>query len=302
MIPKDSSFFCFYTLPYPEMNDYYLVRINLNPCVEEECDIVAALLADVGFESFVPDEKGVSAYIRKELFDKPATSSALAAYPFNGELQMEEAELIQGQDWNSEWEKHYFQPIVVGDRCVVHSSFHKEYPKAEYEIVVDPRMAFGTGHHETTSLMLERLLSYPLEGRKLLDMGTGTGILAILATMRGAVHVVGVEIDEPAYLNAVDNAGINGVDLDLRLGGVETVTECAYFDYVLANINRNIIIADIDKYARSLRQGGIMTLSGFYVEDIPFVEEAGKKCGLAPVAFFEKRRWACLCLEKGGQV
>lgn len=302
MIPKDSSFFCFYTLPYPEMNDYYLVRINLNPCVEEECDIVAALLADVGFESFVPDEKGVSAYIRKELFDKPATSSALAAYPFNGELQMEEAELIQGQDWNSEWEKHYFQPIVVGDRCVVHSSFHKEYPKAEYEIVVDPRMAFGTGHHETTSLMLERLLSYPLEGRKLLDMGTGTGILAILAAMRGAVHVVGVEIDEPAYLNAVDNAGINGVDLDLRLGGVETVTECAYFDYVLANINRNIIIADIDKYARSLRQGGIMTLSGFYVEDIPFVEEAGKKCGLAPVAFFEKRRWACLCLEKGGQV
>ncbi len=284
------------------MNDYYLVRINLNPCVEEECDIVAALLADVGFESFVPDEKGVSAYIRKELFDKPATSSALAAYPFNGELQMEEAELIQGQDWNSEWEKHYFQPIVVGDRCVVHSSFHKEYPKAEYEIVVDPRMAFGTGHHETTSLMLERLLSYPLEGRKLLDMGTGTGILAILAAMRGAVHVVGVEIDEPAYLNAVDNAGINGVDLDLRLGGVETVTECAYFDYVLANINRNIIIADIDKYARSLRQGGIMTLSGFYVEDIPFVEEAGKKCGLAPVAFFEKRRWACLCLEKGGQV
>lgn len=284
------------------MNDYYLVRINLNPCVEEECDIVAALLADVGFESFVPDEKGVSAYIRKELFDKPATSSALAAYPFNGELQMEEAELIQGQDWNSEWEKHYFQPIVVGDRCVVHSSFHKEYPKAEYEIVVDPRMAFGTGHHETTSLMLERLLSYPLEGRKLLDMGTGTGILAILAAMRGAVHVVGVEIDEPAYLNAVDNAGINGVDLDLRLGGVETVTECVYFDYVLANINRNIIIADIDKYARSLRQGGIMTLSGFYVEDIPFVEEAGKKCGLAPVAFFEKRRWACLCLEKGGQV
>ena len=284
------------------MNDYYLVRINLNPCVEEECDIVAALLADVGFESFVPDEKGVSAYIRKELFDKPATSSALAAYPLNGELQMEEAELIQGQDWNSEWEKHYFQPIVVGDRCVVHSSFHKEYPKAEYEIVVDPRMAFGTGHHETTSLMLERLLSYPLEGRKLLDMGTGTGILAILAAMRGAVHVVGVEIDEPAYLNAVDNAGINGVDLDLRLGGVETVTECGYFDYVLANINRNIIIADIDKYARSLRQGGIMTLSGFYVEDIPFVEEAGKKCGLAPVAFFEKRRWACLCLEKGGQV
>lgn len=284
------------------MNDYYLVRINLNPCVEEECDIVAALLADVGFESFVPDEKGVSAYIRKELFDKPAASSALAAYPFNGELQMKEAELIQGQDWNSEWEKHYFQPIVVGDRCVVHSSFHKEYPKAEYEIVVDPRMAFGTGHHETTSLMLERLLSYRLEGRKVLDMGTGTGILAILAAMRGAARVVGVEIDEPAYLNAVDNAGINGVDLDLRLGGVETVTECGYFDYVLANINRNIIIADIDKYARSLRQGGIMALSGFYVEDIPFVEEAGKKCGLAPVAFFEKRRWACLCLEKGGQV
>ncbi len=280
------------------MNDYYHIRFDLTPCTEAECDILSALLCDAGFESFVPDEAGVSAYIKKELYSPEIVSDALASYEFNAEIQVKE-ELIPGQDWNSEWEKNYFQPILFENRCVVHSSFHKDYPKAEYDILIDPRMAFGTGHHETTSLMIERLLSNELQGKKVLDMGTGTGILAILAAMRGAQQVVGVEIDPPAYENALDNVKLNGVEMvEVRLGGVETVTEEAYFDMVLANINRNIILADIASYAKALKSGGMLVLSGFYVEDVDMIVTEAAKHGLDFVSVLDKKRWANICLLK----
>lgn len=280
------------------MNDYYHIRFDLTPCTEAECDILSALLCDAGFESFVPDEAGVSAYIKKELYSPEIVSDALASYEFNAEIQVKE-ELIPGQDWNSEWEKNYFQPILFENRCVVHSSFHKDYPKAEYDILIDPRMAFGTGHHETTSLMIERLLSNELQGKKVLDMGTGTGILAILAAMRGAQQVVGVEIDPPAYENALDNVKLNGVEMvEVRLGGVETVTEEAYFDMVLANINRNIILADIASYAKALKSGGMLVLSGFYVEDVDMIVTEASKHGLDFVSVLDKKRWANICLLK----
>lgn len=280
------------------MNDYYHIRFDLTPCTEAECDILSALLCDAGFESFVPDEAGVSAYIKKELYSPEIVSDALASYEFNAEIQVKE-ELIPGQDWNSEWEKNYFQPILFENRCVVHSSFHKDYPKAEYDILIDPRMAFGTGHHETTSLMIERLLGNELQGKKVLDMGTGTGILAILAAMRGAQQVVGVEIDPPAYENALDNVKLNGVEMvEVRLGGVETVTEEAYFDMVLANINRNIILADIASYAKALKSGGMLVLSGFYVEDVDMIVTEAAKHGLDFVSVLDKKRWANICLLK----
>lgn len=280
------------------MNDYYHIRFDLTPCTEAECDILSALLCDAGFESFVPDEAGVSAYIKKELYSPEIVSDALASYEFNAAIQVKE-ELIPGQDWNSEWEKNYFQPILFEKRCVVHSSFHKDYPKAEYDILIDPRMAFGTGHHETTSLMIERLLSNELQGKKVLDMGTGTGILAILAAMRGAQQVVGVEIDPPAYENALDNVKLNGVEMvEVRLGGVETVTEEAYFDMVLANINRNIILADIASYAKALKSGGMLVLSGFYVEDVDMIVTEASKHGLDFVSVLDKKRWANICLLK----
>lgn len=280
------------------MNDYYHIRFNMSPATEVEGYILAALLCEVGFESFVPDESGVSAYIRTEQYDRHAVDEALAQYPFNAKIDVVE-EFIEGEDWNSEWEKNYFQPIVFEDRCVVHSSFHKDYPAAEYDIVIDPRMAFGTGHHETTSLMMERLLNADLEGRSVLDMGTGTGILAILAAMRGAGKVVGVEIDPPAYENALDNIQLNHVpQVEIRLGGAETVVEVEAFDFVLANINRNIILADIDKYAHALKSGGRMFLSGFYVEDVPLLEEKAKEFSLKLESVKEKKRWANMELVK----
>lgn len=280
------------------MNNYYKVRFDLNPCTETETDVLAALLCDAGFESFEPDCKGVSAYIRQELYEPSVVNDAIAAYPFSSSIKVTE-ELIEGQDWNSEWEKHYFKPIVFEDRCVVHSSFHTDYPKAEYDIVIDPKMAFGTGHHETTSLMIRRILSADMRGKNVLDMGTGTGILAILSAMRGAGNVVGVEIDPPAYENAKENVAVNGEErIDIRLGGVDAVKEVEYFDYVLANINRNIILADIGSYAKALKGGGTMLLSGFYIHDVDMIVEAAGKYGLQKLSVLSQKDWANLMLIK----
>ncbi|MGM9842236.1 MAG: 50S ribosomal protein L11 methyltransferase, partial [Candidatus Limisoma sp.] len=180
-----------------------------------------------------------------------------------------------------------------------HSSFHKDFPRLQYDIVIDPKMAFGTGHHETTSLMIKRILDADMTGKSVLDMGTGTGVLAILSAMCGAANVVGVEIDPPAYENAVANAQLNGhPEIDLRLGGAEKVVESVSFDFVLANINRNIITADINRYAAALKCGGEMMLSGFYVDDVPVVEAAANACGLERVSVIEKNRWANLQLIK----
>ena len=280
------------------MNDYYKVKFTLAPCLAYECDILAALLADVGFESFEQTEDGVDAFVKKELWDKDAVSEVIKLYDFEAKIDFSE-ELVVGQDWNEEWEKHYFNPIVFEDKCVIHSSFHKDFPRLQYDIVIDPKMAFGTGHHETTSLMIKRILDAEMTGKSVLDMGTGTGVLAILSAMVGAANVVGVEIDPPAYENAVANAQLNGhPEIDLRLGGAETVAESNSFDFVLANINRNIITADIDRYASALKAGGEMMLSGFYVDDVPVVEAAANKCGLERVSVIEKNRWANLQLVK----
>ena len=280
------------------MNDYYKVKFTLAPCLAYECDILAALLADVGFESFEQTDDGVDAFVNKELWDKDAVSEVIKLYDFEAKIDFSE-ELVVGQDWNEEWEKHYFNPIVFEDKCVIHSSFHKDFPRLQYDIVIDPKMAFGTGHHETTSLMIKRILDAEMTGKSVLDMGTGTGVLAILSAMVGAANVVGVEIDPPAYENAVANAQLNGhPEIDLRLGGAETVAESNSFDFVLANINRNIITADIDRYASALKVGGEMMLSGFYVDDVPVVEAAANKCGLERVSVIEKNRWANLQLVK----
>lgn len=281
------------------MNDYIEARIDLDPCPGVDAtDLIAALLGDAGFESFVPDENGVTAYCPAGLFDKSAFKAALEDFPFGCRITTS-TKLVEGRDWNEEWEKNYFQPIVVGDRCVVHSSFHTDVPAAEYDIVIDPKMAFGTGHHATTSLILEQLLAADLNGRSLIDMGTGTAILAILAAMRGASPVTGIEIDPFAHANAVDNVALNGhPEIELILGDATALESVKPADFFLANINRNVITADIKRYTSRLNPGGTLLLSGFYVEDIPIVEEAAMQAGLEKLSFTERDRWACLKLVR----
>jgi ribosomal protein L11 methyltransferase len=280
------------------MNDYIEARFQVDPCDEIATDVLAAILCENGYESFVPDETGLTAYVKKELFDSDVLTDVISTFPMDNKITLS-YEIIEGQDWNSEWEKNYFQPIVVGDKCVIHSSFHNDVPSAEYDIVIDPKMAFGTGHHATTSLIIRQLLEMDLKDKDVMDMGTGTGILAILCAMRGAKNVSAIEIDEFAYVNAVENVRLNGVpQINIHHGDAALLKEENIVDVFIANINRNIITNDIDSYADNLKLEGLMLLSGFYEEDIPVIMEKAKILGLEYKSHSVQDRWSCLILEK----
>ncbi len=281
------------------MNDYRKVTIKVSPCTEVATDIVAALLADEGYESFVAEEDGLTAYVKAELFNPEVFETVKVTFPIDGVELNFGHELVEGRDWNHEWEKNYFQPIVIGgDRCVIHSSFHTGYPKCEYDIVIDPKMAFGTGHHSTTSLIISHLLELDLQGRSLLDMGTGTGILAILAAMRGADPAYAIEIDPMAHINAVENVASNGhPEIDVRLGDASLLAGMPQVDIMLANINRNIILADLESYASVLHPGSLLFLSGFYTSDVAILAEKAATLGLEVKSQRELNDWCCLQLE-----
>lgn len=279
------------------MNDYREVRLDITPCCEDATDLMAAMLADVGYESFVPDEKGVTAYVPEKLFSREALDGVIADFPMPVSVEVSDT-FVEGRDWNAEWERNYFKPIVVGNRVAIYSSFHTDIPEAEHHIVIDPKMAFGTGHHSTTSQVIKNLLTLDLKGASVIDMGTGTGILAILSAMLGATDVTGIEIDGFAYANAVDNVAVNGhPEIKLINGDASALQGLAPADVFIANINRNIITGDIGAYAKALKPGGIMLLSGFYVEDIPIVLAAAQEYGLYEAGYTESERWVCLRLK-----
>ncbi len=280
------------------MNDYYALRLDVEPCSADATDLLAYLLGEAGYESFVPDDKGLTAYVPAALYSDEAVRTALEEFCFDATVTAS-AELVEGRDWNAEWERNYFRPIVVGERCVVHSSFHTDVPKAEYDIVIDPKMAFGTGHHATTSLILTRLLDMDLQGRSLIDVGTGTGILAILAAMRGAVPVAGIEIDRFAWENACDNVRLNGhPEIAVLCGDASLLQALAPADVVVANINRNVILGDIRAYAAAMRPGATLLLSGFYEADCAMVEEAAVAAGLTAAGRTVRDNWACVELHR----
>ena len=280
------------------MNDYIEVRFELSPCDEIATDVLAALLCEYDYESFVPDETGLTAYVKKELYKEEVLTQVVSDFPLENKIRYAH-EIIEGQDWNSEWEKNYFKPIVVKDKCVIHSSFHKDIPQLQYDIIIDPKMAFGTGHHATTSLIIEQLLEMEIEDKSVIDMGTGTGILAILSHMRGAKNISAIEIDPVAHANAIENLKINGADIvNLILGDASSLSNLSSVDVFIANINRNIITQDIESYVCALNRGGIMLLSGFYEEDIPVIMKVAEPLGLKYVTHKVKDKWSCLKLSK----
>lgn len=279
------------------MNDYTEVRLDLNPCTETHTDILAAMLAEAGYESFVPDSTGLTAYIRKEDFSPMALDHVIREFPMDTAISPSHS-VVEGQDWNAEWEKNYFKPIVIDNLCAIHSSFHKDVPTCKYDILIDPKMAFGTGHHATTTLILRRLLAMDLTGRKVVDMGTGTGILAILADMRGAARIDAVEIDEFAYENAKENVKLNNAShIALHHGDASTLATIRDIDLFIANINRNIITADLAAYADTLSPGASVVLSGFYEEDIPVIMKTAETLGLKYADHTVLDRWASLHLK-----
>ena len=272
------------------MNDYINVKVQITPYSETVSDILSALLADIGFESFVQTATGLDAYIQTSLFNKEKLESVIENFPFNATISYV-IESIKGKNWNEEWEKNYFQPIVIDNECVIYSTHHKNIPQAKYSIIIDPKMAVGTGHHETTSLILTSILKGNVSGKKVLDMGCGTAVLAILAAKRGADKITAIDIDPFAYENAVENIALNNVsDISVKLGGVELLGNETY-DIIYANINRNILLNDMHVYVRCMHSGSEIYFSGFYVDDIPVIKEEAEKCDLKFENYIEKNKW-----------
>ncbi|MGP1622980.1 50S ribosomal protein L11 methyltransferase [Bacteroides heparinolyticus] len=278
---------------------YLEFTFQTTPCTEVVNDVLSAVLAEAGFESFVEQTDGINAYIQKALYNESTLKEALAEFPLpdvNIEYNYTEAE---DRNWNEEWEKNFFQPIVIDNRCVIHSTFHKDVPQAEYDIVINPQMAFGTGHHETTSLIISELLDSDLQEKSLLDMGCGTSILAILARMRGATPCTAIDIDEWCVRNSLENIELNRVDnIDVFQGDASSLKDKGPFDIIIANINRNILLNDMKHYVSRMNQGGSLLMSGFYANDIPAIQAEAEKNGLHLIHHCEKNQWAVVLFRK----
>lgn len=291
-ISLNASYLCTqnkYTMKYLEF------IFHTTPCTETANDVLSAVLGEVGFESFVEQADGIAAYIQKDLYNEDSLKEALADFPLPDTQVKYTYQEAEDKDWNEEWEKNFFQPIIIGDRCVIHSTFHHDVPQAEYDIVINPQMAFGTGHHETTSLIIGELLDNDLQGKSLLDMGCGTSILAILARMRGAAPCTAIDIDEWCVRNSLENIELNDVDLiSVFQGDASTLEGKGPFDVVIANINRNILLNDMKQYVRCMRPGSQLYMSGFYVDDIPVIQTEAERNGLRFVHHQEKNRWAAV--------
>lgn len=278
--------------------DYIEVNFILEPFEEYISDVLASELGQIGFDSFVPTDEGMAAYILQSAFNEQELKDILSDFPFEASIDYKVTH-IKSKNWNEEWEKNFFEPIVIGNDCVIHSSFHKDVPNAKYDIVIDPKMAFGTGHHETTSLVIGEILLMELEGKTLLDMGCGTAVLAILAAMRGAKDILAIDIDTWCTDNSIENIAMNNISgVEVQLGDAQLLAG-KHFDVVLANINRNILLADMEQYANCLSSGGELYMSGFYKEDIPLIEAEANRNGLQLIYYKEKNNWVVVKTVKG---
>lgn len=277
---------------------YLEFTFTLSPGSEMAGDVLVALLADAGFDSFVRPEvetDPIKAYVPKDRYDEQTLADTLANFPLNDITVSYTSSEAEDKDWNEVWEKNFFSPLVVDGRCVVHCTFHKDVPKAEYDITIDPRMSFGTGHHATTSQMISEILAHDMTGKTVLDMGCGTSILAILARMRGAAAVTAIDNDEWCVTNSLENIAMNHLDgIDVELGDAQALATKGPFDYILANINRNILLEDMHLYVPRMKPGASLFMSGFYVEDTGLIRAEAERLGLHFDHVRDLNRWACV--------
>ena len=280
--------------------EYIEVSIKITPFSEENAEIVTAEVSELPFESFSNEDPFLKCYIQKDLYDAQALKlylSGLEGYGFEIEHS---ANLIPATNWNAVWESQ-FNPIVVDNLCTIKASFHDGLKRTRFNITIDPKMAFGTGHHQTTYMMCRALLQNEEEvrGKVVMDMGCGTAVLAILAAKMKAAKVYGIDIDAVAAISAYDNARLNrvGTKIETYCGDASLLQRNTY-DVLLANINRNILLQDIPTYSHCIRRGGLLFVSGFYVDDMPMIIGTAMHAGLEYVSHDSIDNWCCIKFEK----
>lgn len=267
--------------------NYLEFQFKIEP-LQPASEILIAELGYLGFESFVETEDGVTAYIPVEEYEEDLLANVHILQSEEFEITYEKNEIEQ-VNWNEEWEKN-FSPILVNDICSVRAPFHPE-PDVDYDIVIEPKMSFGTGHHATTHMMIQHILKNDFQDKDVLDMGCGTGVLAILASMRGAKFCDAIDIDNWCYQNSLENVQRNDCDnINVEEGGAELL-EGREYDIILANINRNILLRDLPIYRKCLKAGGEIYLSGFYEEDLPVIKEACESLDMKYIEHLERNRW-----------
>jgi len=259
----------------------------------DRTDIVVARLAEIGFDGFMEEGNHLLAYCEKA----DSTREDIKAKLQLQEISVLSIREIQDENWNANWEAEY-DAVYIDNRLIVRAPFHQINQGFEYDIIIEPRMSFGTAHHETTSQMLEIILVLELQGKSVLDMGSGTAVLAILAQKRGSVNIVAIDNDEWAYQNARDNIKLNDAeDISVELGDATTING-RQFDIIFANINRNILLKDIPEYAEALLSPGKLLLSGFYEDDLPLIKEKCSSCGLKYNDGLMKNNWMAAIFTK----
>lgn len=280
--------------------EYIEVSIKITPFSEENAEIVTAEISELPFESFSNDDPYLKCYIQKDLFDSSMLKvvlSGLEGYGFDVEHS---ANLIPATNWNALWESQ-FNPIVVDNKCTIKASFHEGLKRTRFNITIDPKMAFGTGHHQTTYMMCRALLQNEeaVKGKVVMDMGCGTAVLAILAAKMKASKVYGIDIDAVAAISAYDNARLNkvGTKIETYCGDASLLQRNSY-DVLLANINRNILLQDIPTYSHCIRRGGLLFVSGFYVDDMPMIIGTAMHAGLEYVSHDSIDNWCCIKFHK----
>lgn len=273
--------------------DYVQVSIT---CLEEYREILIAELAAIGFDSFLETDSGLEAYVPQDLFDRDSFDEVIATYREPASLTVAEG-IVPKVNWNEEWEKNY-DPIEVDRLVYVRASFHAQKPGFQYEIVINPKMSFGTGHHATTFQLLSMQGKIDHQGKRVLDVGSGTGILAIMAHLLGAKQVEAFDIDSWCVDNGNENFDLNGVTTCMGLGTIREVKPQGPYELILANINKNVLLDELAIYSSLLSSQGLLLLSGFYSEDIEDLVQAAWVQGLFLTMQTTKDNWAALCLQK----
>ena len=281
---------------------YFEVDFQLSPLSQDACDILAALTADAGFESFEETQHGIRGYVQQPLLDRQALEDIVNNFPIMGTNIIYTINKAEDKDWNEQWEQEGFEPIIVGNnRLAIHDGRHLPSQPADISVEIDARLAFGTGTHETTQMICEWMLDMPMKDLRVMDAGCGTGILGIVALKLKASHVTVYDIDEWSSDNTCHNAVINRVDSQLSVycGDASLLdSKTADYDLVLANINRNILLNDMPRFCQIMKQDAKLILSGFYTEDIPLLEARGKELGLTLTGAKNRDKWASIIMQR----